>query len=227
MTLLEIRQLFISLSGREDLAEDSTDGGTISYGKSLGADVYIDAGLKQLDLWCETDKSLSYFDTVRKAGAMTVDLPRCTGVEKVFRYDTENSEFVLVDYLSYPSLVQKQSPTVSETDLGLHIWSYYPTQQHDRLSIILMPAIDTDQQLKVYGYFNTPPLVYNNDTNYWSLAYPLTLVHAALYKLEGSYRNREGAKDWKALIDDVLDGLDKNAARIEAGPGPLIMGNER
>lgn len=50
----------------------------------------------------------------------------------------------------------------------------------------------------------------DTDTSYWTLEAPVTLLFAALYQLEASYRNTEGAKDWLNVIDLDLLGMEKD-----------------
>ena len=50
----------------------------------------------------------------------------------------------------------------------------------------------------------------DSDTTWWTLEAPETLITAALYMLERSYRNTEGAKDWLGGIDMDLDGLERD-----------------
>lgn len=55
----------------------------------------------------------------------------------------------------------------------------------------------------------------DSDTSWWTLEAPETLITAALYELELSYRNTEGARDWLGGIDNDLDGMEKDVISEE------------
>jgi hypothetical protein len=73
--------------------------------------------------------------------------------------------------------------------------------------------INAGQQFldKRFGYEEVQlDMIQDTDTSYWTLEAPITLLFAALYQLEASYRNTEGVKDWLNVIDLDLDGLEKD-----------------
>jgi len=76
--------------------------------------------------------------------------------------------------------------------------------------IIFLPPNDTAGTITVYGNFKAKALSLNADENFWSVQYPDLLIQAANYSLESFYRNTEGAKDWKVIIDETLRGIDYN-----------------
>jgi len=53
------------------------------------------------------------------------------------------------------------------------------------------------------------------DETWWTLEAPETLITAALYMLERSYRNSEGAKDWLVGIERDLQGLESDVISEE------------
>ena len=83
------------------------------------------------------------------------------------------------------------------------------THQYYR-GIIVMPPVDTAGTITVLGQFKSKELAANNDTNFWSIHYPELLIQSANYSLESFYRNTQGVKDWKAIIDETLIGIDYN-----------------
>lgn len=83
------------------------------------------------------------------------------------------------------------------------------THQYYR-GIIVMPPVDTAGTITVLGQFKSKELSANNDTNFWSIHYPELLIQSANYSLESFYRNTQGVKDWKAIIDETLIGIDYN-----------------
>ena len=67
--------------------------------------------------------------------------------------------------------------------------------------MIFLPPTDTDYVIETIGSFYHADLSANADENFWTNVSPDILINAALMQLEGSYRNTEGVKDWKNLID--------------------------
>lgn len=228
MNLLEIRSLFCTLSGREDLASTLVDGAiSIPYGTNAGADTYINTGVRQLDLWQEHEKTLRTYTYPLGAALKSFELPYCIGIEDIQLVGSSGNTSIA--YQIYQMQVDPYNIGVTATtDETARTFQYASTgSAYDRLEIELDTAFEAAQVLKIKGYFFTPYLTDNSHINFWSDQYPLTLVHAALYKLEGSYRNIEGSKAWKIQIDEVLEGIDRNLARLEMGAGRLVMGNIR
>lgn len=88
------------------------------------------------------------------------------------------------------------------------------TTSYNLMPIILLPAPDTDMTITVEGKFWMPKLLNNSDRNYFTEVHPLLLLYAAAYKLEVSYRNTEGAKDWLFAIAEELIGMDHDQAEL-------------
>jgi hypothetical protein len=59
--------------------------------------------------------------------------------------------------------------------------------------------------------------------SFWTEVHPSTLIKAALYELEGFYRNTEGQKDYLATLRSDVTGLDNDAVEQEL-VGTLQMG---
>jgi len=74
--------------------------------------------------------------------------------------------------------------------------------------LYIMPPTDVTYTLSVFGRFYSPTLIDNNDETFWTVEHPFALVWAAMYILEVSYRNMEGAKGWMMSINDYLSGID-------------------
>jgi len=109
-------------------------------------------------------------------------------------------------------------------------WAYYPNARasvasssfNSETDIILMPPTDVGTTLRIYGQFYSPPLLENEDTNYWSAAHPTVLILATLRELEGTNRNSEGYKDFSMQINERLFGIDMDLAGQDA-TGELEM----
>lgn len=83
--------------------------------------------------------------------------------------------------------------------------------------VIIMPPPDETYYISIEGKFYSPALtatlalgVWTQTKSYWTEVHPDILLEAALFKLETFYRNTEGAKDWKAGLDEDLVGIDRD-----------------
>jgi len=93
-----------------------------------------------------------------------------------------------------------------------------PAKHFNYNGILIMPPPDGTYTVTIWGLFYSPTLTatlsgstWTQVKSYWTEVHPEILIEAALYKLEGFYRNTEGAKDYKvALLDDVT-GLDHDS----------------
>ena len=84
------------------------------------------------------------------------------------------------------------------------------TQDYEYMGVIIAPPPDKASLLEVFGLFRSPTLSNDSDENYWSVMHPDILILAALYHLEVSYRNSEGAKDWMNSLMLELQGVEKD-----------------
>jgi hypothetical protein len=216
MNLLEVRHLFVDISGREDLASTT---GASPHDKDTGADMFINAGLRQLDLWQDIPNKISLQQELIPAGIPDVHIANCRGIESVWIGNDEG--YWELDEWTMRRYLQEYDSTAGDI---LAFAKYSVAGDPSLIGLKFIPPSEEDVTLSIFGHFCTPALVNNVDSNYWSTNYGLTLVHTALFVLEGTYRNSEGAKDWKAMIFEVLDGIDKDAAAIEMPTGKLVMG---
>lgn len=237
MNLEELRTKFVELSGRYDLGTyqsgNSTPDFAISYMKSVdsikpvaGADFYINAGISLLDNSVE----LSELDTqipiqLEKGDFIGFYKARCKWIKRVF-WETHPlirrefgmdltkpvqgipTTFALV---SFRSVLSRR--LISEQNLAL----WFPKADYSKCGdnctvIIINPKPNVAGQLTITGQFYSNKLVEPEDENYWSVNYPTLVVYAALYNLEASYRNSEGANDWRKILAEELKSLNVNVA---------------
>jgi hypothetical protein len=87
----------------------------------------------------------------------------------------------------------------------------------DKLGILFSCPADKAYLVDITGKFYSATIEEDIDPDtFWAVSYPFTLIHAALYKLEISYRNSEGAKDWLNSIMADLKTIDFNKAEQSA-----------
>ena len=232
MTLSEIRELFVELSGREDLLQNDS---------VVSADLYINEGSKELDRRLFGGKTLASYTTDIAAGQILVFIPNCRLIKEVWLFTpTDKVQLTKADslvemktYYSEPkSGLTPSEPFVYYPISGRHYPSTVPTvtpggavdlsqiwavedlitsSSEGYSAIIISPVPDlATYTIRVEGAFYSDALTDGDDVNYWSINHPLTLVKAALYKMEQTYRNTEGAKDYDAAITGVLTQLNSD-----------------
>lgn len=230
MDLLEIRQDFIELSGRADLAE-TRDDSEDDCDLDTGADRYIQAALKTLD--SEQDSPVSEAHLVRTINAGDY-LISFRGVKSVSQVWIDDGTDGLVELDRYNMTDMRYwYPKLGDTDIGTP--AYYapypvvsPVEQRvfglpvDFTGIYLMPPSDATFTVTVVGMFQCVTLEHNHDTNFWSVMHPDILIQAAIRELEFSYRNTAGAKDSSIPIDLKLRGVDKDLVQRELDSHPLM-----
>lgn len=214
MDLLEIRQKFVELSGRYDLVTDTT-----SWSDN-GANFFIQQGMKLLDMRIPLFKSVAtrYYNV--SAGWWHFTMTDVRQIRRVFIHDTvKRTELYKAEYADlvgwYPepiaSLTQGR-PThyclsylraINIGDKGVLTDYIDPSTTGDTQyrGIVFMPITDKSYTLEVMGLFYN---IMQNDSDrcHWSDNHPMLFVWGALYMLEVTYRNTEGASDWyKAIMD--------------------------
>lgn len=212
MALTDIRDLFVTLSGRSDLDAAS----------DAGADVYIRAGSKALDMEADQDRNIKYYTTTISAEGYTITLTECRAVLKVLWWDSTNTKWRELDPVGYDEILDDYT-ALESTSSGTPVkWArdiihqdpnnQAATPTMGTMGIIIMPPTSAEITVKVVGKFHEKPLTENTDVNYWSEVHPQLLVYAALRELETSYRNTQGYEDWNRRIKDYLLGLSGDVA---------------
>ena len=217
MTLLEIRQKFIDLSGRHDLATTTTD----PWDTDAGADFFINSGSRWLDLQQETNKSDAQFDKDLSIGDYKWYLQYCLVVRDIWIKDSEGNRERLTP--KKYDWIRDNYPLLGSEDTGTpeywcqYVSRYAPEQASSGedikyVSIMIMPPTDEAVTAEVFGMFHAVNLSDNDDENYWSVYYPDVLVLSAIRALVGFYRNTEAVKDYERQIDSILHGIDVDVA---------------
>lgn len=238
MTLLQIRQKFVELSGRYDLVVSPT-----TFTPDNGANFFIQAGQRFLDNLHE--KQLAWYKKNLAVGDAVVDVQYAKSIKEVWVMNSDGRvQLDKVDYgwlrenyskpvasltqgdpLYYAVGVNKLSPgqIALTTGAGASPYTAQFTYGHEDLifanelsegylytTVLIAPPTDEVKTIEILGQFFSLPLSTDTQVNFWSEQYPELLLKAALYELECFYRNTEGARDWYNAIDLGLLGLDKN-----------------
>lgn len=226
MTLSEIRDIFIELSGRADLAQ---------VGTVVSPDWYINEGSRELDRRLFGGKTLASYTVDLTASQILVPIPNCRTIKEVWLYTpTDKVQLTKADslvemknyycepksgmtpsepYVYYPINGRHYPHTVplvapgGAIDLS-QIWAVedlITSASEGYSAVIISPMTDlATYTLRVEGLFYSDEMTADGDYNYWSVEHSHLLVQAALYKLEQTYRNTEGAKDYNAVIEAAM-----------------------
>lgn len=217
MDLLGIRQQFVKLTGRYDLATTTT----VDYDTDNGADFYINAGMKFLDQRYQTHKTqASYFDDIA-ADAYYMQFPNCAAIREVWCNDDE-ARWQLRKY-SYKRMKETYAGLVSADDGGppkfyCPIWlravEYTDYQnigtffQHVKTDddgtyngIMFLPKADHAYNIEVVGKFFHTELSSNTDENFWTNVAPSLLLKSAMYQLEVFWKGHKSSERWITIMD--------------------------
>lgn len=229
MNLLSVRQQFVKLSGRYDLATTAVD----DYDTDAGADFFINAGMRFLDRKYITLKTeASIFEEVA-SGSWYLTFQNCAAISEVWCNDDED-RWQLTKY-PYKTIKENYAGLVSESDGGeplyySPIWlrsmdstdfqslgtffNFVKTDDDGTYNgIIFTPKTDTDYNIEVVGRFYHADLSSNTDNNYWTNIAPDTLIKAALYQLNVFYSDLKASTRWLSAIN--VEGMDLEKNFIE------------
>lgn len=219
MTLVEVRQKLVELSGAYNLVSDFPAG---NFSDS-GANFFIQSGQRWLDSLLETPQSLSEFEVSFQSGEFQKTVSEARGIEGV-RYEETNEGIRFLNKLTWVELVKKWAfdKTLSEVDRGKPIDYSIGIQRKINLTgqhsgetgkkLIIMPPADSSFTLVVEGLFFSQTLLLDTDDNWWSINYPDILIQAALFKRETFLRNTSGANDWRVAVIDAVDKINMDLA---------------
>ena len=215
--LLDVRQHFITKSGRYDLATTVS----VAHDTDNGADFYINAGMKFLDRKYYHLKTVGRrFDAVA-SGSWYQTFQNCRSIKEVWANDDDGRwQLTRYDYdtirRNYPGLVSAtdtgkplyytpvwiRSPDATDIDDQGAFFNYVKTDDDGSYNgILFVPPTDGDYVIETIGHFYFDKLSSNTDSNFWTTEHLEILLKAAFYVLEGFYRNTEGMKDWLAFLD--------------------------
>ena len=226
MNLLELRTIFKTTSGRDDLVNaDFSDN---------GADTYINEGRKFLDRLDENQKSWASAFRFIQPGKYMANVPHCRAIKEVWvattvaRWQLEKMDLqdLVSEYLTGDPATRNQgsplyySPTITRyipEDLAsadfeaFKEWVEIPAgNAHEYNTIILNVPTDLKLVAEVKGLYYSKELIEDTDENYWSVNHPVLLYMAAMRYIEVVNRNTQGVNDWtKAIATDAVSiGMD-------------------
>ena len=244
MSLVEVREQFVKISGRYDLVVDTDDWA------DSGADFYINAGQLWLDRFETFKKSYArVFETI-ESGDWYALFQLCRAIKEVWisnsdgekwKLDKTDFDVLRAAYAEDPANIDSGSPLyyspinirrIPETGGAVTIDYFGATEysadvgHFEYNGLVFLPPADGDYKLEIHGLFYQPKLSADDDENYWTEVHPLVLVMAACRALEVVYRNTEGVRDWENSIKSELFGLGLDLAEEEAADIEPPMGKD-
>lgn len=226
MNLLQMRTLFLRLSGRTDLVnQDFTDN---------GANFYLNEGRKFLDRLDETQKSWASMYRFVEIGGFTAVFPFCRAIKEVWASTTtarwqlekKNLQDMIAGYLAgtpssrsvgtplfYSPIITRYIPEDAiVTDIEAFVgFVEIPSGNASAFNgIILNVPVSEKTGLDIRGLFYSMELTEDTDENYWSAVHPQLLYMAAMRYAEINNRNTQGKQDWeRSILDDMKQlGMD-------------------
>lgn len=231
MTLVQVRQLFIEMTGRTDLVESTLTYANKSNG--LGADFFIQAGQRFLDQQTDTKQTLASVDVLLSEGEYEIVFPHVRAVNAVGVLDSDGV-FKSLELVTMPNLRERFSDLTDLTNGQPDRWARnIPDTISSSLtaratyaeSLYILPPPDEDFTITLLVRTYQASLKQDNDISWWSLYHPDLLLYSAAYKLEAFYRNRQGMEDWQAAMLPVLRQINYDFDEELASGDSLEMEN--
>lgn len=213
-----IRQKFIERSGRIDLVGES--GGSPDYSTDAGADWFINEGIRELDSLVPFPINTKQLTASLTAGNYSVSFANLRAPLEVYSDNGSDEKYELCGRTERELRDYYEKP-FSQIDSGEPVYWAISHLANDAaatasMTLTILPPADATYTITAYGHFWSDTLSDNTDTNWWTVNHPGLAVLAALYMLEVSMRNREGARDWMAAITQRLSGIEFDVADREA-----------
>jgi len=254
LQLSEIRQQFATLSGRHDLVADFSGDDFDDNGADWFLDCgqrWLDrkATHKKMYSWYKEDitagdykLNFRYCTAVKEVWVMGADTDRAQLSKK--DYNWMRSEYAegasnedqgvpkyyspIVLNLGPDQIALTSSDYTDEFTYDADEILFSDTADHILYhGILFMPPSDRTLTVSVLGRFWSPPLYPSKaDTlkTYWTVHHPDILILAALYSLEGFYRNREGQRDYREQLVEALVDIDAGEAEEEVQDASSMEG---
>lgn len=228
MTLLELRKLFRTQSGRFDLVN--------ADGSDNGATFFINAGIRHLDRVTRFQKSPGRVFQNVAAGSYLAQFTLCRAVQEVWMAtSTERWQLTRMwmqdfrtKYTSPWASLDRGSPVhytpallraIPETwtaedltNVGF-VTNYMDvnTSNHEEYNgVLIAPPPDEAMMLEVVGLFYSQTLAADTDTNAWTVLHPEVVLMGAMMQLEIMQRNTQGVNDWVNAINAHVTEIEKD-----------------
>lgn len=217
MNLVQVRKMFVKLTGRYDLVKD-----TESY-EDDGADFMLNAGIRMLDSMFTHSKS---YGTIRLSMKPNKAVYRTDNVLSIEGVQVSSDEGkVTLTHVSEQD-IEERDPDGEFSSGAPKYYAIHTGMRNPALgnlkdefkgeSFRIFPIPDSSLVGYVKGRI-TIPLKEDDDINFWTTSYPETLITAGQYFIERFHRNSQGMADHMRAIRRDLHELDANAIESQQG----------
>jgi hypothetical protein len=244
-TLVGIREQFARQSGRHDLvtnfaAGTYTDNGANFFINAGQRMLDRKAGFLKSYSWYKDDIAADSYkvefpncQSIKEVYLANAD-GRTRLIKKTLRWIRDNYPSPIADLDSgtsayYCPLVIGLEPSQSAlTASGVGIYTTQFTYDYEELmfksgttehwnynGILIMPPTEDAMTVSILGRFKSKDMSTDTDQTWWTEQHPDLLILAAMWSLEGFYRNTEGQRDYMNMIVDGLNDLDKDMVEEE------------
>lgn len=234
-TIAELRLIFTDRSGDLNMADADIDR-------------YVNAGVELLDMLTQFSHAPakyyaelaigSYNHTFGSKNRVVYEVWIIDGAEGRTKLEKINYSDLREQYSDVPNTardtplyyavdINRAFPTTfDETALDVSLRPHIDTVAADYLvkGIMFMPPTEKLYGLEVIGKFHSPVLSDLYTQNWWSVNYPDLTILAAMYQLEGHYRNTAGMQDYMKTMSEVLKGISDDRAEEDAANFSVMRG---
>lgn len=223
MDLFHLLRTFRSLSGRYDLIDDDPEQNIVNI---------INAASKTLDRLAETQKSFASHFAFLNVDAFQLSIPYCRAIKEVWAATTterwqiekKNLQDIILGFLSsdtitsgdsmyYAPVVTRKVPSDADLSSFATYMTYLDTQPNldaNYNGIVIVPPTDTKILIEVKGLFYSAELSDDEDENYWSAIYPMTLLRSVMRELDIFDQNQSKVDNWNKAITADLVNINKD-----------------
>lgn len=249
MALSDVRKDFIKASLRYDLVEN----GNLTTNVDAGANYFLNAGQKFLDIKSRHPKSSKRHMTSIASGEFSLEVKDLLSVERLTiinadgRTDITNGVKTAREIRDLaPALIEEWTPG-TPANWAMNVIGLAPDQKaetaitfaasgvvdyddihftddHEWRGIIFYPPVDQTYTLELIGKFYSASLTANADETFWTEVHPEMLVIAGLYALERTLKNTTAMKDHLNALEPMLLLLD--TAEVESELSGISMNFE-
>ena len=129
------------------------------------------------------------------------------------------------DYAHTTSILASYgSPMMDEMDMPVDDVPVSIDDPWDYKGLIIGPTADATYYIDILGTAYSKELVADLDSNFWSKHHWSILVNATMFKIEGLLRNASSAKDFLAMTQQEINGVNFDSVEDELQDKPNYMG---
>jgi hypothetical protein len=249
MDYKDLRKKFVELSGRYDLIKSTDEDDGADFFINAGQK-YLDRLLTTNKMWARYPVAVAAGTYIVKTVDIRaikevwisnadgkIQLTPCNMQQLRTEYAEEFASVTQGQPTYYAPAIFRPAPDSLNSITGLSdsadLLLYNataPAQHFNYHGIVIMPPPDVAYTVTIWGLFYSPTLTatlsgstWTQVKSYWTEVHPEVLIEAALFKLEGFYRNTDGAKDFKATLMEDVSGLDNDSVEEDL-VGDMQMG---